>query len=78
MIVGIDARAAAEETAGRGRYVRELLRALAGRDDDHRYVLYTRNPWEEPLDARFEWRSIRARDPLGTSARRVQRAGSAT
>jgi len=32
--VGIDARAAAEVPAGRGRVVRELLRALADRSDD--------------------------------------------
>ena len=42
MIIGIDARAASEEPAGRGRYVRELLRALARHNDDHRYRLYTR------------------------------------
>jgi glycosyltransferase involved in cell wall biosynthesis len=53
--IGIDARAAAEVPAGKGRYVRELLRALAGRDDPHEYLLYTRRPWEEPLDERFSW-----------------------
>ena len=60
---GIDARAAAEEPAGRGRVVRELLRALAERDDDHVYDLYARTLWDEPLDERFRWRLIRARDP---------------
>ena len=30
LTIGIDARAAAEVAAGRGRVVRELLRALAG------------------------------------------------
>ena len=54
--IGIDARAAAEVPAGRGRYVRELLRALAKRDDPHRYLLYTRRGWDEPLDDRFSWR----------------------
>ncbi len=54
--IGIDARAAAEVPAGRGRYVRELLRALAKRDDPHRYLLYTRRRWDEPLDERFSWR----------------------
>lgn len=54
--IGIDARAAAEVPAGRGRYVRELLRALAKRDDPHRYLLYTRRRWDEPLDGRFTWR----------------------
>ncbi len=65
MNVGIDARAAAEVPAGRGRLVRELLRALAAREDDgHRYVLYARQAWQgEELDERFRWRLIGARDP---------------
>jgi glycosyltransferase involved in cell wall biosynthesis len=65
MNVGIDARAAAEVPAGRGRVVRELLRALAAREDDgHRYVLYAREVWpHEHLDERFEWRRINAHDP---------------
>ncbi|MBA3807487.1 MAG: glycosyltransferase family 4 protein [Solirubrobacterales bacterium] len=64
-MIGIDARAAAEVGAGRGRVVRELLRALAAREDDgHRYILYAREKWaEETLDARFQWRLIAARDP---------------
>jgi glycosyltransferase involved in cell wall biosynthesis len=61
---GIDARAAVEEPAGRGRYVRELLRALAGRDDDHVYELYARTRWDESLDERFRWHPIGARDPI--------------
>jgi glycosyltransferase involved in cell wall biosynthesis len=61
---GIDARAAAEEPAGRGRFVRELLRALAARNDDHVYELYARTRWEEPFDERFDWRLSAARDPL--------------
>ncbi|HSZ14021.1 MAG TPA: glycosyltransferase family 1 protein [Solirubrobacteraceae bacterium] len=66
MNVGIDARAAAEVPAGRGRVVRELLRELAARGDDgHRYVLYARDVWHgEPLDERFKWRLLGARDPL--------------
>jgi glycosyltransferase involved in cell wall biosynthesis len=66
LTIGIDARAAAEVPAGRGRVVRELLRALAGDDDrGHDYLLYARRPWEEqPLDARFSWRLIGSRDPL--------------
>lgn len=65
MNVGIDARAAAEVPAGRGRVVRELLRALAAREDDgRRYVLYARRQWpDEDLDERFQWRLIGARDP---------------
>jgi glycosyltransferase involved in cell wall biosynthesis len=63
---GIDARAASEVPAGRGRVVRELLRALAERPDDgSRYLLYARTRWQEqPLDRRFRWRLIGARDPL--------------
>ncbi len=62
--IGIDARAASEVPAGRGRVVRELLRALAERDDDVRYLLYARQPWvEQALDERFTWHSIEARDP---------------
>jgi glycosyltransferase involved in cell wall biosynthesis len=61
--IGIDARAASEVPAGRGRVVRELLRALAAREESHRYVLYARAAWDEPLDERFSWRLIKARDP---------------
>jgi glycosyltransferase involved in cell wall biosynthesis len=63
--IGIDARAAAEVPAGRGRVVRELLRALSERDDDgHRYILYARQTWApEELDERFRWRLIDAGDP---------------
>jgi glycosyltransferase involved in cell wall biosynthesis len=64
LTIGIDARAAAEVPAGRGRTVRELLRALSAREDAHRYVLYAREPWTGvQLDERFQWREIAARDP---------------
>ncbi|HTR88921.1 MAG TPA: glycosyltransferase family 1 protein [Solirubrobacteraceae bacterium] len=65
LTIGIDARAAVEVPAGRGRVVRELLRALAARaPDGHRYVLYARERWHEgDLDDRFTWRTIAARDP---------------
>jgi glycosyltransferase involved in cell wall biosynthesis len=63
-VIGIDARAAAEVPAGRGRYVRELLRALARRDDGCRWLLYAREEWDEPLGERFEWRLIDSPDPL--------------
>lgn len=65
LTIGIDARAAVEVPAGRGRFVRELLRALAERDeDDHRYVLYARERWAgTDLDERFRWRLTKARDP---------------
>jgi alpha-1,3-rhamnosyl/mannosyltransferase len=70
LTVGIDARAATEVPAGRGRVVRELLRALAGRaDDGHRYVLYARESWAPPaapdaafLDERFRWRLVGSPD----------------
>src|SRR6266540_5564868 len=65
MVIGVDARAAEEVPAGRGRVVRELLRALAVLDDDNRYVLYCRTPATElALDERFEWKSLPARDPV--------------
>ena len=62
--IAIDARAAAEVGAGRGRYVRELLRALAGLGAPHAYVLYARTAWEDAtLDARFAWRIVGAGEP---------------
>jgi len=64
LTIGIDARAATEVGAGRGRVVRELLRALSARSDDHRFVCYARAAWEEPLDERFRWRLNRTPDPL--------------
>lgn len=65
LTIGIDARAATEVAAGRGRVVRELIRALAVRSEDpHRYILYARRSWPEvELDERFTWRTISATDP---------------
>jgi len=63
LVVGIDARAATEEIAGRGRVVRELLRALQARGEPHRYLLYAREAWEQRLDERFSWRLNRRKDP---------------
>jgi glycosyltransferase involved in cell wall biosynthesis len=65
LTIGVDARAATEVPAGRGRVVRELLRALAARtEDEHRYVLYARSAWREAqLGERFCWRTVAARDP---------------
>ncbi len=61
MRIAIDARAAAEVPAGRGRYVRELLRGIARRDDDHEYLLYARTRWTDgELDGRFRWVTPRA------------------
>lgn len=65
MRIGIDARAAAEVPAGRGRYVRELLKALARRRDEHEYLLYGRTPWKE---VPFEWRLIERPDPVWSIA----------
>jgi glycosyltransferase involved in cell wall biosynthesis len=62
LTIGIDARAATEVPAGRGRVVRELLRELAARDDPHTYICYARVPWEEPLGERFLWRCRPASD----------------
>jgi glycosyltransferase involved in cell wall biosynthesis len=62
--IAIDARAAAEVPAGRGRYVRELLLALARQDHDDRYLLYARSRWDAELDERFEWKLIGSRDPI--------------
>jgi glycosyltransferase involved in cell wall biosynthesis len=58
--IAIDARAAAEEPAGRGRYVRELLRELERDRRGHVYVPYARTRWE----ADFDWRLIPDRDPI--------------
>ncbi len=75
LTIGIDARAAVEVPAGRGRVVRELLRALAAREDAHTYRCYARERWEQPLGARFQWREIGAPDPLWhlCAARAAQR-----
>jgi glycosyltransferase involved in cell wall biosynthesis len=64
LAIAIDARAAAEVPAGRGRYVRELLRALARRDDAVRWLLYSRERWDEPLGDRFEWKLVPSADPV--------------
>ncbi len=49
----MEAWAAAEVPAGRGRYLRELLRAIAALESEHEIVLFGREPWEE---VPFEWR----------------------
>lgn len=72
LTIGIDARGAAEVPAGRGRVVRELVRALGARKNDrHRYILYARESWSDKkleeeggLDERFRWKLIAARNPL--------------
>jgi glycosyltransferase involved in cell wall biosynthesis len=70
--IAIDARAAAEVGAGRGRYVRELLRALSELDTPHRFLLLGRRRWDDAaLDERFTWALPQATDPrwLGAAAR---------
>jgi glycosyltransferase involved in cell wall biosynthesis len=62
--IGIDARAASEEPAGRGRVVRELLGALDRRHDSVRYVLYARTPPGTALDERFSWKCSGLPDPI--------------
>jgi glycosyltransferase involved in cell wall biosynthesis len=64
MRIGIDARAAAEVPAGRGRYVRELLRALAADDGCDAYVLGARTPWAEIGRDGFTWQTVTAPGPL--------------
>jgi alpha-1,3-rhamnosyl/mannosyltransferase len=63
MRVGIDARAASEERAGRGTMVRELLLALDRLDPPHSFELVARTPWEMPLSDRFRWRLSASSDP---------------
>jgi alpha-1,3-rhamnosyl/mannosyltransferase len=74
--IAIDARAAAEVPAGRGRYVRELLLGLGRLDADHDYRLVARSPWREGgLDGRFSWEIVGAaglRWPLAAGRRMSQ------
>jgi glycosyltransferase involved in cell wall biosynthesis len=61
MRIAIEARAAAEVPAGRGRYVRELLKGLARLDCDHEFLLYARESWPHTgLDERFCWHHVDA------------------
>lgn len=74
--IGIDARPAAEVPAGRGRYVRELVRHLGELDTPHDFVLYARRPWPEAeLHGGFRWRLIGGQSHLWPliAARRVNR-----
>jgi glycosyltransferase involved in cell wall biosynthesis len=57
--IGVDARAAAEVPAGRGRYVREMVRGMGALGADLRF--YARRAW--PL-AGSRWRLIGTPDPL--------------
>lgn len=64
--LGIDARAAAEVPAGRGRYVRELLRALEDLPEaaEETFLLYAREPWGDLDPRRFRWVRVELPDPL--------------
>lgn len=78
--IGIDARAAAEVPAGRGRYVRELLRALAKLPEarDLRFELWARTAWEnQALDERFTWRLVGLPDPFWNVAAGLRAGRSA-
>jgi alpha-1,3-rhamnosyl/mannosyltransferase len=77
VIVGIDARAAAEVPAGRGRVVRELLPALDALDTPHTFQLFCRRPWEEgDLGPRFRWVTVPLPDPLWHAAAAVRASRS--
>lgn len=65
MIVGVDARAATEVPAGRGRVVRELLLQWQELDLPHELLLYCREPWTDlPSHPRLRWARIQAPDPV--------------
>jgi glycosyltransferase involved in cell wall biosynthesis len=64
LTIGIDARAATEVPAGRGRVVKELLRAFGESETGHRYVCYARSRWDERIGEQFNWRLIPGRDPV--------------
>jgi glycosyltransferase involved in cell wall biosynthesis len=56
LTIGIDFTSAARERAGIGRYARELIRALARRDRENRYVLFVPRDAHDDL-LRFDWSS---------------------
>ena len=63
MTIALDARVAAEVPAGRGRYVRELIRSLVPLLGEHRLDLYARARWEEaPDSAQVTWRTLPGSD----------------
>jgi glycosyltransferase involved in cell wall biosynthesis len=67
--IGIDARAAAEEPAGRGRVTRELIAALSRLDLPQRFLLYCREPWQDvTLGPRLRWAPVGLPDPLWHAA----------
>lgn len=63
MRIAVEAWAAAEVAAGRGRYVRELLRAIAALGGGgYEWTLLCREPWEDLPG--MTWRPVRGRGPL--------------
>jgi glycosyltransferase involved in cell wall biosynthesis len=59
LTIGIDARMAAEVPAGRGRYVRELIRRLPPLLGEHRLELFARRRWPGvPEGDRVRWRLL--------------------
>jgi glycosyltransferase involved in cell wall biosynthesis len=63
LTIALDARMAAEVPAGRGRYVRELIRHLAPLLGEHRLLLYARRRWEQaPASENLEWRLVAGSD----------------
>lgn len=59
LTIGLDARAAAEVPAGRGRYMRELIRHLVPLLGEHRLLLYGRGQWNEaPNSEQITWRAV--------------------
>jgi glycosyltransferase involved in cell wall biosynthesis len=63
LTIALDARVAAEVPAGRGRYVRELIRNLVPLLGEHRLELYAREPWEElPDSGQVAWRTLSGSD----------------
>jgi glycosyltransferase involved in cell wall biosynthesis len=77
MRIAVEAWAAQEVPAGRGRYVRELLRAIRALDpEDLELVLLCREPWPGlDLGPRMRWRPVPGTGPVWTArAARVARA----
>jgi glycosyltransferase involved in cell wall biosynthesis len=63
LTIALDARVAAEVPAGRGRYVRELIRNLVPLLGEHRLECYARERWEElPDSGQVSWRTLPGSD----------------
>lgn len=64
MVIGIDARAATGEPAGKGRYVLEIIQHLAKLSTNHTFRLYTRAIASlGKLPNNFSWRVVEGRGP---------------